>query len=272
MRYLVLLWVAVISMSTPRLASATSCAPPDYDASFESADVVFIGTADKVVPTNVVVVAHFSVARVFKGKLPAQVRVQGGGMPGAHFEPKRRYLVYAGLMVDKASRVHAQLHAHLCSGTVETDFAPAWVERLGAGRPPQAGPIVAGAASDPVPSNPVSGDPPPEAPVPEQPATPPLTGEPEPEAPLEPEPPHAAPGTDNPAQVAPTASRTGCAGCAVGDADHGSRPRWLLSGRTNRATRFGVVSAPATGLRTGDFARRVESPRQEQLELVSVAE
>jgi hypothetical protein len=221
MRYRALLWGALFLLLTPRLASATSCAEPIFDESFESADVVFMGTADRVVPTSFTLLAHFSVSSVFKGQLPARVSVQGGGMPGAHFEAKRRYLVFARLMADKGAFV---LHAHLCGGTVEASLAPVWVERLGTGHAPKRGAIVAGKRDDPVPGSPVSHDP-----APDEPTASPVTSAPDATAPLEPTETARPPGpSEQPTAVAPRASRGGCAGCATHDA-LAPHPGWLFA-------------------------------------------
>lgn len=192
---LVALVVAVVSLSAPS-AQATSCVAPELESSLERADVVFTGRATVDRETGIETLARFAVSRVFKGTVPLEVRVRGGGLAGASFQTGKRYLVFAKL------EPNGQLWAHLCGGTGAID--PAWLSQLGAGTSPSiGGDPVAGSASspdaqavsEPAESSDASS---------QQPARSPETGAP------------APPAEPSDSAAKPVPPRGGCGACGVG--------------------------------------------------------
>lgn len=212
---------AIVSLSAPT-ARATSCVAPALESSLERADVVFTGSATVDRETGVETLARFAVSRVFKGTVPREVPVRGGGLAGASFQTGKRYLVFAQL------DPNGQLWAHLCGGTGAVD--PAWLSQLGAGTAPSpGGDPVAGSTSSPdaqTASEPAESS---DASAP-QPARPPETGAP------------AQPAEPSDSGANPVPPRGGCGACGVGAPVAPAPLHWpslllLAAGRVRRQFR-----------------------------------
>jgi hypothetical protein len=118
--------VALLVLSTPRDSAACSCVPDvPLCESFWSSDAVFEGevvevTDRKDAPTPFAKRrARFTVARVWRGDVPASVDVMtgsGGGDCGYGFRKGRKYLVYA-------SEGQSGLVTNSCSPTKPLDRA-----------------------------------------------------------------------------------------------------------------------------------------------------
>ena len=181
-------------------AHATSCAEPKFATSLESASVVFSGRViiEMTSPTSTLV--QIAVEKVWKGDVPATVRVRGGGLMGTSFINGEHYLVFAN-----QREWDPTLLADLCGGTSPTNRVADWIAQLGEGRPPASG------------SGSPSKAPTPTAPSIERPST---------------EPPASAPLPLNTTARGPSTSALpapggGCAGCVVAGARPSDATWWL---------------------------------------------
>ncbi len=190
-------------------ARATSCAVPTLETSLPSADVVFLAKVSSGGKDGVFVLA---VSRVFKGRVPAAVKVQAGGLKGAMLTVGNRYLVFAKL----TDSHDVPLFAHLCGGTKPENEADTWVAQLGRGKRTSPD-LESGNASPGGPAeNPVAE---PETPpaansTSEAPGAPSATETPAPAPAPSAAPPNSA--AAQPSPPPPEAPRSGCAGCVLG--------------------------------------------------------
>jgi len=109
----------------PRRADACKCRSPEPREALAAADVVFVGRADRA--TTSPGEETFAVERVWKGKVPAAVKVDNSaGSCKFIFEEGARYLVFARGAADA-------LELDACGGTRHIDHAGEWLAALGPG-------------------------------------------------------------------------------------------------------------------------------------------
>lgn len=131
----VVLGVVAAAAWPPRRADACKCRSPEPREALAAADVVFVGRAERA--TTSPGEETFAVLRVWKGEVPATVKVDNSaGSCKFIFDEGARYLVFARGAADA-------LELDACGGTRHIDHAGEWLAALGPGSASSEAPKVA---------------------------------------------------------------------------------------------------------------------------------